>query len=143
MKTSELQKIVEDNGCYIENLEYNKCLNIHFNNNRQYKNNLVACVDKSSNYTVINSICPKVIAQAILDYAYTPLEEREEEKKYRLRLPNGFNNLLGENYVCLANQKDNRYVISSKDIAYISVFTQKEIDEMPFDTKFFEKVLVE
>lgn len=135
MKTSELKKIVEENGGVFENnvddaeiYIHNKCENVaNINKNRVNEFNLYSC--------------PKVIAQVVLEYAYTPLEEREEEKKYWLVFPKAFHNeieiVLGKysnGYDCCGTE-------ASKEKFKVK-FTQKEIHEMPFDTKFFEKVEV-
>ncbi len=53
-------------------------------------------------------------------------EEREEEKKYCLIFPKEF-----VNFRCL--------MVFTKDNTYKTQFTQKEIDEMPFDTSVFTK----
>lgn len=105
------------------------------------KSKYVAEIGCFRDWLILRNGCPKELAMILIDYNYTPLEEREEEKLYCLKMPNGFNHLLGENYVCLANEKDDRYVISSKfsDFIYKAKFTQKEIDDMPFDTNFFIK----
>lgn len=74
----------------------------------------------------------------IVEYVKTPLEEREEEKYYHLVLPNGFNRQFG-----FLNYDINRehYVFGSAlELGNNQTrFTQKEIDEMPFDTSFLEK----
>lgn len=82
----------------------------------------------------VTNDCPKSIALLLVEYVKTPLEEREEEKKYRLRLPNGFESMLGEDYVCLTSDKvRERYVITAKETyhGFRNIFTQKEIDKMP------------
>ena len=86
---------------------------------------------------VTNSKHFRLIEKAI-KYAETPLEEREEEKRYNLRLPKPFNSSLGMDYVNFVN---GRYMIISKsNIGTTQAeFTQKEIDAMPFDTNFFIK----
>jgi hypothetical protein len=90
----------------------------------------------------IYSHCPKLIALAILDYAYTPIEEREEEKKYRLKMP--FINDEDESYLNFVRNRNGWLLSDERDDLenYKTQFTQKEIDEMPFDTKFFDKVEV-
>ena len=75
----------------------------------------------------------------IVEYVKTPLEEREEEiRYYRLMLPNGFNRQFG-----FLNYDINRehYVFGSAlELANNRTkFTQKEIDDMPFDTSFLIK----
>ena len=64
-----------------------------------------------------------------VEYARTPIEEREMEKKYYLRLPIfGYDN---ENYLNLDRDTGKYLLDNKKDIAYYQTqFTQKEIDEM-------------
>ncbi len=82
MKTNELKKIVEDNGLYM-----------YLSDESDKKNYIVATeifgaehwhgtvrTDKPRDFH-IETFCSKVVAQAILDYAYTPLEEREDNEK--------------------------------------------------------------
>lgn len=133
MKTSELKKIIEDNGCSFTDDKHCNTYLINFKNHKEYLNNLVAYVDKKDCYMNISSICPKVIAQAILDYAYTPLSEREEEKKYYLIVPFSkfqYLNLYANDYL---------FAGRIQEAGYKTQFTQKEIDAMPFDTNFFIK----
>ena len=135
MKTSELKKIVEENGLRLVESDVRYC--VVDKNYTQYADTIKTMQDDFR----VQRFCPKVIAQAILDYAYTPLEEREEEKKYWLVFPKAFHNeieiVLGKysnGYDCCGTE-------ASKEKFKVK-FTQKEIDEMPFDTKFFEKVEV-
>lgn len=69
----------------------------------------------------------------LAEYAATPIEEREEEKKYQFRFPGlgkGYNYLnisehLGE---VILNNSDEGYT-------YKTSFTQSEIDDFPDDIK--------
>ena len=72
---------------------------------------------------------------AIAEYLSTPAGEREEEKKYRLKV--NVNNYQCLNFYTVTKS----YIISNLSEAerYITKFTQKEIDAMPFDTNFFIK----
>lgn len=134
MKTSELKKIVENNKCkfYKDNADDLILDGVGAVVARLYTKRFgefEICFD-----------CPRVIAQAILHYAYTPLEEREEKKKYYLKLPKEYKPTGYLNF----HTVDKIYFNAGKiqEWTYQTQFTQKEIDEMPFDTKFFEKVLV-
>lgn len=76
--------------------------------------------------------------EKIIEYAQTPLEEREEEKKYRLK----------SKLIEFESERD-LYLINSSLLKKYCLstnsrqsFTQKEIDDMPFDTNFFIKVEV-
>lgn len=134
MKTSGLKRIVEENCCTLHNsgewiVIYKKDTKLGF----------VSKINCATFITYDNM--PKVIAQAILDYAYTQLEEREEEKKYRLMMPKGFNDT--KLYVLKNHSSDNYFTKAYNFEDYKYAFTQKEIDEMPFDTKFFIKEEVE
>jgi hypothetical protein len=64
-----------------------------------------------------------------------------KEDKFHLRLPSCFRDFEFLNY----NRKDCQYYIYDLYNSNIvkTQFTQKEIDSMPFDTNFFEKVKVE
>ena len=135
MKTIELKKIVCDNGCI-----FNEILNDVVNLKNSEDVLIGYVLKEESKQFSIYPECPKKIAQAILDYAYTPLEEREEEKKYYLKSKLKDRDM-NELFVFRGGTiHDSRAYLS---VAMRSALTQKEIDEMPFDTKFFEKVLVE
>ena len=135
MKTSELKKIVEDNGRMIDFFESGVLIINNKSGATIGKVSLMICKK-----FLIDSTCPKVIAQAILDYAYTPLEEREEEKKYYLKSKLKDRDL-NELFIVKGGELYNYEMYLSPSVR--NQFTQKEIDEMPFDTNFFEKVLVE
>ena len=79
-----------------------------------------------------NELIEKV-NKLIFEYANTPLEEREKEKKYMLRVP-------FVRYIYL-NSFKNEYLFAGRvqENGYQTRFTQSEIDAMPFDTNFFIK----
>ena len=80
MKTSELKKIVEAKGYRLH--EGYASVSI------KDKMVTIANITKSgSTFSMLDGIGFEV-AQAIVDYAYTPLEEREEVKKNRLKVKN-------------------------------------------------------
>ena len=127
MKTSELKKSVEGNAFKLAFIgDW-----VDFLDKDDVKRGYVSVT--YPNMLCIFDSCPKNIAQLILDYAYTPLEEREEEKKYCLRVP-------FHDYAYLNFYKGS-YVFAGKiqEAGYQTKFTQKEIDAMPFDTNFFIK----
>lgn len=137
MKTSELKKIVEDNKFIFVNNECNRSIFIYKNLEEQRNSRQSSFISKENAWFGIDDNMPKVVAQAILDYAYTPLEEREEEeKKYYLRFPIGFNQIL--TYLGLSMRGYDCVGFDSSEL-YKKQFTQKEIDAMPFDTNFFIK----
>lgn len=133
MKTSELKKIIEDNKLKIYKEKTDDLI-------LDDAGAVIARFDtKRFGEFKICYECPRVVAQAILHYAYTPIEEREEEKKYRLFLPDAFSKTV---HNCLNLKKEyGTYIfdtITEIEI-YQTSFTQKEIDDMPFDTNFFIK----
>lgn len=75
----------------------------------------------------------------IIEYCNTSLEERKEVKKYRLKLNELFvvNNGRYVNFNTINKNYDfnNEFELHSVK----TIFTQKEIDAMPFDTNFFIK----
>ena len=81
--------------------------------------------------------CPKDVRLLLSEYTSTPLEEREEEKKYRLKMPKEFN--AGGLYVLKQECIENYFFKSYHFENAQSIFTQKEIDAMLFDTSFFIK----
>ena len=140
MRTSELKKIVEDNGFQFEKgsriiyIKSGGLVYIRLLTDSYFDMQMV-------NGTSILTKSARTVAKACLEYLETPLEEREKEKKYYLKFPKEFSNCGYLNF----KTDDNKYLVSGKiqEWNYKTQFTQKEIDEMPFDTNFFEKVLVE
>lgn len=126
MKTNEFREYLKSEWDFIE---YNNYFEIHD----------IGKIFKSSNAIIdlclTNSKCD--LFSKIYEYAITPLEEREEEeKKYYLRFPSGFNQIL--TYLGLSMRGYDCVGIDSSEL-YKKQFTQKEIDAMPFDTNFFIK----
>ena len=96
----------------------------------------IATVGKIGQWLEIETNCPDEVAKILFEYHLTPLEEREEEeKKYRLKVNvNDFQCLNFHTVLkdyCISNFKETN--------CYQTIFTQKEIDAMPFDTNFFIK----
>ena len=73
-----------------------------------------------------------------IEYIDTPLEEREEEKRYLLKVV--LNSYYGRGLYVYWNHALKQYFIAPINMEYYqNIFTQKEIDAMPFDTNFFIK----
>ena len=132
MKTSELIKKVEEFGNGLSVVLTNETLMLFADNGQT----LICTVDETIITTqkerfAVNSLISNAI-ELMFEYAKTPLEEREEEKKYYLRIP-------FDDY-CL-NFYRGSYMFAGKiqEAGYQTEFTQKEIDAMPFDTNFFIK----
>ena len=78
------------------------------------------------------------IYELMFEYAKTPLEEREEEKKYRLHLPSGFAKRMG--YLNFDKSKDEYFFADRSETCEIQTsFTQQEIDAMPFNPNYLSK----
>ena len=135
MKTSELKKIVEDNKFIFVNNDCNRSIFIYKNLEDQANYRQSSFISKQHAWFGVEDNLPKNIAQAILDYAYTPLEEREEEKKYLLK--SKLFEFGTERYLYLINSTIHKQYCLALNIS--QSFTQQEIDAMPFDTNFFIK----
>ena len=142
MKTSELIKKINDLGNCVS-VEMVDGIASAFTDNKQ---TLICQVDDDIISTfkdrfAINSPISNAI-ELMFEYATTPREEREEEKKYYLLFPKGYRVekvYLGRcDDISVSNFGDylNTTIL---DGFYKVKFTQKEIDTMPFDTNFFIK----
>ncbi len=136
MKTSELIKKVEEFGNGLSVVLTNETLMLFADNGQT----LICTVDDTIITTqkerfAVNSLISNAI-ELMFEYAKTPLEEREEEKKYYLRFPIAFNPIL--TYLGLSMRGYDCVGFDSSEL-YKKQFTQKEIDAMPFDTSFFIK----
>ena len=126
MKTSEFRKYLEEKG--LDFKEDKNCFDIL---------NLGLVFKDSNSIDICIMYCQNDLFENIYKYARTPLDEREEEKKYRLMMPKGFND--NKLYVLKNHSSDNYFTKAYNFEDYKYAFTQKEIDAMPFDTNFFIK----
>lgn len=146
MKINELKKIAEKNDYKLnKSLEHYKLTHKHYNNyitiNGVYKNRL---------WISIPFFCDEKdfkIIKAAVEFAETPPEDREEEKKFYLkhryfRFDDGSNKYLG-----IDRLRDKPDVYSKITYRWVdNQFTKKEIEEIKekFDTDLadFEEVEV-
>lgn len=142
MKTSEFKRKISDLGLTLVNDEYN-VWKIYEKYDKENIWFLIGDVNKE--YPFLQTGEQKCfrrdhsnILNLVIEYFSTPLEEREEEKKYRLVTPFAMKRDL--NYLAF-NLNDKTYFISDNiDETYFEKsFTKKEIYAMPFDTNFFIK----
>ena len=131
MKTSELKKIVEARGYRLQ--EGYASVSI------KDKMVTIANITKSGRtFSILDGIGYEVV-QAIVDYAYTPLEEREEEKKYWVVLPERD---LQRN--AIANEKSISILTTEP---YKTQYTLKQMREIDFlkeiDGKWYMKLELE
>lgn len=138
MKTSELIKKVEEFGNGLSVVITNETLMLFADNGQT----LICTVDETTITTqkeifAVNSPISNAI-ELMFEYAKTPLEEREEEKKYRLHLPRGFAKRSG--YLNFDKGKDEYVFSDRRETREIQTsFTQKEINTMPAFTAWLLK----
>ena len=132
MKTSEFIKYFEDKGFTVKYL--NKVLKVFDRHNKT-----VLIIEKEMvNTRFIDFLTmPEEVKQEIntiiFKYLMTPPEEREDEKRYYLKLK-GFSNE-EETYLCAYDFWSDWILIDKDELKhgdeFYFKFTQKEIDEMP------------
>ena len=142
MKTSELKKWLEDNDwLFIETSSYIEILDLI----KVYTTTQTVTFENFS-YGSERSFS---LLNIIVEYCSTPLNEREDEKKYRIRI----NNTLSkeDDYLTLILNQNKYYfsIFNANSEVYQRIFTQSEIDNFPAEIKraiecgFLRKVEVE
>ena len=84
MKTKEFIEKVESNLFTVRESHDGTIIFIHPSRSDF---NILAWVNKYENESHIYSVLPKDLAESLLAYTMTPIEEREEEKKYVYKFP--------------------------------------------------------
>ena len=142
MKTSELRKVVEEHGYEFEKTE--KFIYIYYIGVKAMTLDLrdkSITVDKN---TILVTQSIKTIMVALIEYSLTPLNEREDEKKYYIHQPinNQYLNYDIKNKFYFMFEPTNTH-------DFKTIFTQQEIDNFPAEIKgaiecgFLRKVEVE
>lgn len=145
MKTSELRKIVEENKYIFENNGY--CILIKGSITGLWFLKFVEGNIFVNSEIHIRTKELKKCLVALIEYSLTPLNEREDEKKYRIRIDNAISNI----YLSLKVNKNTYFLSVFKDNSkeYQKIFTKQEIDNFPSEIKgaiecgFLRKVEVE
>lgn len=142
MKTRDLRKWFEDNKWeYVETAHYIEVLDL-------IKVFTESQVVKFNEYFYGNSKSLELI-KVVIEYTNTPISEREDEKKYRIRIDSTlFKEVV---YLTLILSKNIYYlsIFNDNDEANQRIFTQSEIDNLPQEIKgaiecgFLRKVEVE
>ena len=148
MKTSEFIKKVEKLGYRVEDTGFYLYL--------YSGEDLVAFVGKKKQYVLeIYNFFLKQNAEALVDlcleYAKTPIEEREKEEKFYLqKMKSFYDEDYDEEYAYLNVSTESKYFMlnnSKQDNYYKTQFTQKEIDkikeEQHTDLSGFKQIPVE
>ena len=137
MKTSELKKWLDENFIkYHEDENYFKSANYW-------------SVQKDEKWLVFFNEINNKLAEKIVEYYNTPLKEREDEKKYRIRIDNTLSK--EDDYLTLILNQNKYYfsIFSTNSEIYQRIFAQQEIDNFPAEIKgaiecgFLVKVEVE
>lgn len=147
MKTSELKRIVEENGYTFQKTD--QFIFISYYGLEKMKldlQNHSITVDKN---TILVTQSIKKIMVALIEYSLTPLKEREDEKKYRIVIDSTISK--DTDYLTLIVNKNAYYfsVFSGNEELYQRIFTQQEIENFPAEIKgaiecgFLRKVEVE
>ena len=142
MKTSEFIKRVEELGYEVDNISFPTVLCIVAGKDvwmASVETNVLNKVDTRYDATNI----PSELFDLLVEYVKTPLEDREEEKKYYIR-PKGM--CLGNNYSMVYWIEDEIWgeepqVNQSED--YQSTFTLKELEELGINPEHYDLEEVE
>ncbi len=147
MKTKEFIKRVNELGYYVENdsdtvIKCDGCTLARINERRPYKMNANAMVDVKDAKELFN-LCT--------EYARTPIDEREEEKKFYLQKIRSFYECYLDKDLAFLNFKTSNktYFLNTTRTTqdYKTQFTQKEIDkikeEQHTDLSEFRQIPVE
>lgn len=130
MKTSEFIEYFQNEFCYVK--EFSDGI---FVTDIDELDLFYLCKDKNSFSTIkfgfemLDFSKQQEYYKVIFEYLMTPFEEREEEKKYYLKLKG----LKEPHNVLNFKERTQSYHISTDDkfFGYKTQFTQSEIDEMP------------
>ena len=138
MKTSELRKIVEEHGYTFQKAEDFICIS-YFGLEKMkldlQNHSITLCVN-----TYLNTQSIKKIMDALIEYSLTPLNEREDEKAYYIKISDDILKFVNTNKI---------YVGFNYFALATSTVTQKQIDNFPAEIKgaiecgFLKKIEVE
>ena len=139
MKTSELKRVLSED--LVEN----------FSENEDVIFGVYWAVKKREQRLLVFGVIPLNVLKSLGDYVNTPIEEREEEKKYYFEVYDGIDNKILNKFLKL-DESDGLFYFHAEHEHIGSLkgeFTQKEIDNFPPEIKgaiecgFFKKVDVE
>lgn len=106
-------------------------------------------VCKTEHTLVVHGVVPLGVLKVLVEYTNTPLNEREDEKKYRIINDNTL--FKDGEYLTLILNENTYYfsIFNANSEEYQRIFTQSEIDNFPAEIKgaiecgFLRKVEVE
>ena len=139
MKTSELKRILRED--YVE----------VFSEHERTIYGVGFTVWKTEQKLVVRGIIPLGVIKVLGEYTNTPLNEREDEKKYRIELAEIRESVLTKDGIRATIYTLSSMITSSNETKVIlnNIFTQSEIDNFPKEIKraiecgFLRKVEVE
>ena len=148
MTYKQFEKIINELGYEVE---HDFHVYVQSNSGRTF-----ACISKVD-YKQLNLIWPKtreltdaekdLMSDACWQLASTPLEDREEQNLYHLKVYPKYSPFFDSDCDYLNIDRDNEMVISTKHETslYKTIFTEEEINELAkeYDLSLFEKVEVE
>ena len=143
MKYSEFEDVMNHYGYITENKTYDLYV-------RKVQGNRIVCIDKEDSHAICTDYVEflelpqdekNFLLDIFLDLAKTPLEEREEEKRYYLRLATKIDVYEDRRYLNMDIPNEKYTLSENKDDAYYkAIFTESEISKM--DITGFQKVEV-
>ena len=125
MKTSELKRILSED--LVEN----------FAENNDVIYGMYWTVNKREQRLIVFGGVPLNVLNALGEYVDTPINEREEEKKYCFKLYGGIDNTVSDRFLKL-DESDKVFYFSDsyRNVGYIKgLFTEKEIEKFPSEIK--------
>ena len=144
MKYSEFKAEVEKLGFEVlgEN-EWKRIYVLHNDEN-------VACISTNTEHTcdtdmycyyLLSDEKRRIVLDLVSKLALTPLAEREEEKRYRLRIVANLGFMNDQRFLNLNIEREDYFICSARQSEWVkTIFTESEIAEM--DITGFQKVEV-
>jgi len=125
MKTSELKRILSED--LVEN----------FDENNDVIYGMYWTVTKREERLIVFGVVPMNVLNALGEYVNTPINDREEEKKYCFKFYDGIDNTISDRFLKL-DESDKVFYFSDsyRNVGYIKgLFTEKEIENFPSEIK--------
>lgn len=138
MKTKTFIKKVESNLFTVKESHDGTIIFIHPSRSDF---NILAWVNEYENESHIYSVLPKDLAESLLAYTMTPIEEREGKKKYVYRMNRA---VAGQEYLKASKRGVVRFEgardFSTNEPYFQSKFTDAEVENYPEDVRELFKI---
>lgn len=138
MKTKEFIERVESNLFTVRESHDGTIIFIHPSRSDF---NILAWVNKYENESHIYRVLPKDLAESLLAYTMTPIEEREEKKKYVYRMNRA---VAGQEYLKASKRGvvsfEGARDFSTNEPYFKSKFTDAEVENYPEDVRELFKI---